>query len=288
MESRRVEVAKDLALDCRIDGPADGEPLLFLHGFPDFSHGWRKQLPYFASRGFRVVAPDLHGYAASSKPKDKRRYHLKSVAADVIKLLDRLGIDKCHVIGHDWGAALTWRLAEDHATRLHTATVMCVPHLDVFFKHIRRNSHGQLLRSWYMGLFQLPWLPEQLFKVKGGRWLADLLAKSSRRGTFTSADLDAYVAAWANPGAPTAMLNWYRANVFGSKDDKNPGEILTPMLIIWGDKDLALNHYMAEDSAAFCRDARVMHLPKGTHWVQLEYPEEVNTAIESHVNARLA
>lgn len=285
MDSRRIEIASDLSLDCRIGGPEGAPTILFLHGFPDFSYGWRKQLAHFEAKGFRVIAPDLHGYAGSSKPKAKERYLLGQIASDISEMLDRLGVQKCHVVGHDWGAALTWQLLTEHGSRFHTGTALCVPHLKVFFEHVFRNRHGQALRSWYMGLFQFPWLPEQLFKIKDGAWLASLLVKSSRRGTFTEADEDAYRRAWANPGAPTAMLNWYRANVFRARDKEADAasRVDVPMLIIWGDKDVALNHHMAEDSLKHCRQGRVLHFEKGTHWVHMEYPDEVNAAIEGHV-----
>ncbi len=283
--SQTVSIGDDFSFHVTTDGPATGTPILFLHGFPDFSHGWRHQLPYFAAAGYRVIAPDLHGYSATSKPKDVARYRLDAVAADVLTLLDRLGIKQCHVVGHDWGAALTWRLVALAPERFATATVMCVPHLKVFFDHIRYNKHRQALRSWYMAFFQVPAVPELLFKRQGGRWFAKLLARSARRGTFSDADQAAYAAAWSQPGAPTAMLNWYRANVRGGRRraQQNTDKIKPPMLIVWGDRDAALNHHMAEDSAAYCDDARVLHFAKASHWVHMEFAPAVNVALLEHV-----
>lgn len=268
-----------------VDGPKDGPVVLFLHGFPDFSHGWRKQISFFVAKGFRVIAPDLPGYAGTSKPKDLARYKLGSLAADVLKLLDAFKVERCHIVGHDWGASLTWNVVDAAPQRFMTATVICVPHMKVFLDHVRHNKHGQLLRSWYMILFQIPVLSESLFKLKGGRWFAGLLAQSARKGTFSEEDQAAYAAAWQVPGAPTGMLNWYRANMRG-KRRPSKGKIVPPMLILWGDRDSALNHHMAEDSLPFCEKARIQHFPEGTHWVHVEHADAVNASLLAHFQER--
>src|SRR5690606_32101939 len=159
--------------------------------------------------------------------------------------------------------------------RFRSGTVICVPHLRVFFDHILKNRHGQMLRSSYIGFFQLPFLPELLFRYRGGQWLADLLTSTARRGTFTDADKAAYIKAWSVPGAPTAMLNWYRANI-RRRDKTQSGKVKPPMLIVWGDRDRALNHHMADDSLGYCEYGKVLHIEKGTHWVHVEFADQVN------------
>ncbi len=263
-------------------GDPAGTPILFLHGFPDFHYGWRRQVPFFAGHGYRVLTPDLLGYGKSEKPRALDRFRLNAVAREVLDLLDARGIETCHLVGHDWGASLSWVLLNEHPERFRTGTVICVPPHPVFQDFIVHNRHGQTLRSFYMALFQLPWMPEKLVTARDGRVLAGMLRKSSRPGTFTDADLALYRDAWREPGAPRAMFNWYRANI-RKPPDRADVDVKVPMLILWGDRDSALDHHMAEASLAHCRDGRVQHFPEGTHWVHAEFPEAVNAAIHAFV-----
>lgn len=282
----RIRLDADVTLTVvdRKASPSDGfsRTVLFLHGFPDFHRGWRKQTSYFSSLGYRVIAPDLHGYASSSKPEAVGRYRIDRVARDVVAMLDQLGVATCHLVGHDWGAALAWRLAVAFPERFTTAAMLCVPHPNVFIDHLKKNTNGQALRSSYMAFFQLPVVPELMFRVKGGRWLARVIAKGSRPGAFTEDDERAYVAAWKEPGAHTGMLNWYRANKRMVADKLRNKKVAMPTLVIAGDRDPALNPQMADDSLAYCEQGRVLHVPDATHWVQMEFPDVVNEALRAH------
>ena len=195
----RVEV-NGIGLEVQVHGPDDGRPVLLLHGWPDRADLWRHQVPALVDAGHRVVAPDLRGFGDSDKPADVASYSILHSAADVTGVLDHLGIERAAVVGHDWGAGLAWALAAFLPERVERLAALSVGHPVSF----RNAGLRQLELSWYMLLFQFEGVAEQ--------WLRD--------------DGWANLAMWANhpdhervvrdlerPGALTASLGWYRANV---------------------------------------------------------------------------
>ena len=142
-------------------GPNEGPLVILLHGFPEFSYGWKRQIPYLASAGYRVWTPDQRGYNLSDKPNGIAAYALDELATDVIGLIDAAGQKQVFLVGHDWGAAVAWWVASKYPDRLAKLVVMNVPHWVVIQKHLRRNL-AQLRKSWYIFFFQIPWLPEIL------------------------------------------------------------------------------------------------------------------------------
>src|SRR3954452_5570270 len=162
--ARLTEFAHDgLRFDVTDAGPVDGEPVVLLHGFPQTRHCWRRVVPLLSAGGYRVLAPDQRGYSPSARPKGRRAYRLERLTADVIALADAIGTPRFHVIGHDWGGAVAWALAARHPDRLHTMTSLATPHSRAMTRSMW--SSDQLLRSWYIALFQVPWLPELAFRT---------------------------------------------------------------------------------------------------------------------------
>src|SRR5512145_875022 len=137
-------------------GSPDGPLVILLHGFPEFWYGWRRQIPALASAGYRLWAPDQRGYNLSDKPDGIAAYNLDDLAADVIGLIDAARQEKAYLVGHDWGAAVAWRVANQYPERLQRLVVMNVPHPAVMAQHVRR-SFAQLRKSWYILFFQIPW-----------------------------------------------------------------------------------------------------------------------------------
>lgn len=207
--TRRIPV-RGLTLSVAEAGPEDGPLTVLLHGFPETWWGWRHQIGPLAAAGLRVVAPDQRGYGLSSRPEGIAAYHLDRLADDVTGLADALGHDRFRLVGHDWGGLVAWWVAARHPDRLERLAILNAPHPDVFGAYARRHP-TQALRSVYVGLFQLPGLPEALLRVGDCAALRRALTNSSRPGAFSPHDLDLYAAAWRRPGAITAMLNWYRA-----------------------------------------------------------------------------
>lgn len=263
-------------------GPPRGPLVLLLHGFPEMSYAWRRQMGPLAAAGFRVVAPDQRGYGWSSKPEGRAAYTLDLLAADMVNLAQALGHERASVVGHDWGGLVAWTLAGTHPGFCERVAILNAPHPATLLPEML-GSPVQLLRSAYIGLFQLPWLPETLLAAQDHRLLEKVLTEHSREGTFSPAELAVYHQAWAMPGALTAMLDWYRAlplalpSPLAGAPDTPP--VTVPVRVIWGDRDRALNAGLAERSAAHCRQGEVIHLEHAGHWLHHEEPDRVNTLL---------
>lgn len=261
-------------------GDKNGELVILLHGFPEFWYGWRKQIEPLVKAGYRVWIPDQRGYNLSEKPRGIDAYRIDTLAADVVGLIDAAGREQAYVAGHDWGAAVAWMTAILHPQRVKKLAILNVPHPAVMLKTIM-SSPAQMLKSWYIFFFQLPGLPELLNSAGDYAFAAQALLKSSKPGTFSDEDIAHYIRAWKQPGAMTAMINYYRA--MGQRRDdglmKGKSRVTVPTLILWGARDAFLKREMAQDSAALCADARLVYFEDATHWVQHEKANEVSALL---------
>ena len=256
-------------------GPAGGPPVVLLHGFPEFWYGWRHQIAPLARAGYRVIAPDLRGYNESGKPRGSRNYSPELLQQDVLALLDHFGIGTARIIGHDWGGLLTWWLASRHPGRVQRAVILNAPHPAVFSRALR-GSLKQQLRSFYLLLFQFPQLPELLLRSGNYFWLHQALTRPSRRGTFSEMELAHYQRAWSQPGALAGMLAWYRG---ARRFPLEAGRVEVPVLLIWGDRDIALRPQLADASLDWCDQGRLHRLADAGHWLQHEAAEQVNAQL---------
>jgi len=250
---------------------------VLVHGFPETWWSWRHQMPALAGAGFRVVAPDLRGYNRSDRPRGLGAYRLDRVAGDLRVLLDDLSSQPVPVVAHDWGGAVAWWGALLFPERIERLALLNVPH-PIAFRRALRTDRDQRKRVGYMAYFQLPWLPERRLAADDFGALRRMLVKLSKAGSFTDADLDRYAAAWARPGALTAMLAWYRAALRRPPPRPPAVRVEPPVRIVWGLHDTALSPALIDPSAALCRAADVFRLPAG-HWVHLEAPERVNALL---------
>ncbi len=255
-------------------GPEDGPVVVLLHGFPEFWYSWHRQIEPLAATGFRVIVPDQRGYNLSSKPVGVSSYAMPEVVSDVIAIADQLGQEKIFLAGHDWGAAVAWRAALLHPQRIAKLVVLNVPHPSVMRKFLSTRPR-QFLRSWYMFFFQLPWLPEALFSAFNYHIGARSLLRSSRPGTFSAEDLAQYRLAWSQPGALTAMINWYRA-LFRIRIKLQNKTVRVPTRILWGERDDFLLTEMAHESLRYCTTAELFTFANATHWLQHEEPARVS------------
>ncbi|MFD3001666.1 alpha/beta fold hydrolase [Pontibacter toksunensis] len=257
-------------------GDPEGEVLLFLHGFPEFWYGWRKQIPFFVAKGYRVVVPDQRGYNLSSKPPDVKAYTLSHLTADIAALIQQVIARKVYLVGHDWGGAVAWTMAQYYPGLLEKLIILNMPHLKVMHHELRTNP-TQFLRSWYAGFFQIPVLPEAFSRVFNFKVLERSVTLSAKAGAFSEAEIARYKAAWQQPQALTAMINWYRAYKYNKLDVTR--EVTVPTLLIWGMKDTFLNHTMAQPSIEKCTDGQLKFMYDATHWLHHEKPDEVNRLI---------
>ena len=259
-------------------GPADGPVVVLLHGFPEFWFGWRELIGPLADAGWRVIAPDQRGYNLSGKPKGVRAYRLDELARDVLALADACGAQRFSLVGHDWGASVAWWVATKYPERLERLAILNAPHPAIWRRSMTEDP-AQRKKSRYVQMLRIPLLPELLVRAGDYRGLADALASSIRPQAFDAEAMAAYRAAWKQPGALTATLNWYRALFLQDLPVPAAGSLPTPTLVIWGDQDAFAEPGLAEASAALCADARVLHLADATHWVAHDRPDEVRDAL---------
>jgi pimeloyl-ACP methyl ester carboxylesterase len=255
-------------------GPKDGQPVLLLHGFPEFWYGWNQQIPALAEAGYRVIVPDQRGYNLSDKPKGVKAYAMDTLVADVLGVVDALGYQKVNLIGHDWGGLVAWVSAIQYPERLRKLGILNAPHPAVMANFLRRGDPEQLRRSWYMFAFQIPWLPEYFLRKNDWRNAVRVLRGSGKPHTFKKEDISEYKKAWAQPGAMTAMLNWYRAIFYRPRETRGT-RVKVPALLLWGMQDVALSHRMARLSLDYCEDGRLVFFEEATHWVQHDEAKNV-------------
>jgi pimeloyl-ACP methyl ester carboxylesterase len=273
--------------------------VILLHGFPEFWYSWRHQLTALG-KSHHVVAPDMRGYNLSDKPARVEDYRLEVLVEDVVDLIKHCGATRAALVAHDWGAGVAWAVAQKYPERVSKLAVLQVPPAAVWRANI---SLRQLLRSWYMFFFQLPRIPEWVIGRKNFAALDRTFKKTvARKGTFSDADIELYKEALSWPGALTAAVNYYRANVRRIMSQRNPsrmreraghhGEtetdgkpgadvrIRVPTLFIFGEQDFAIlpatvrgieNHVAAP--------YRELRIADSGHWVQNEAVAEVNEAL---------
>ena len=263
----------------------DGDRLaLLLHGFPECWYSWRLQMPVLADLGYRVWAPDLRGYGESDRPPRMQDYAIEKLLDDVAGLIDASGRDRVLLIGHDWGAVIAWYFAMRGLRPLERLVIMNVPHPGPFARELR--TWKQFRRSWYGGFFQLPRLPEAALRAGDYRAIRQaFLGSAIDKSRFPEEALRVYRDAAAQPGALTAMLNYYRALVRGGGGERQRALglpiIEVPTLMIWGVEDIALAVETTYGTEEHVRDLTLRYLPNVSHWVQQEAPEIVNAMLSA-------
>jgi pimeloyl-ACP methyl ester carboxylesterase len=249
----------------------DGDKLVvLLHGFPESWYSWRHQIAALSSE-YTVVAPDMRGYNLSDKPESVSDYRLDKLIDDVTGLINHFGRENAAVIGHDWGAAIAWGIGQKHPEYLWKLGALQVPPVSVWRKNLTLR---QLLASWYMFFFQLPFLPEFFLKQNDYAALENALRNTTlEKGVFTDADIAAYKNGWREPYALTAMINYYRANILGRffvSSDANK-KITVPTVFIYGEHDQAVLPETVKGVGDFVEaEYQEFHIPTSAHWVQQE------------------
>ncbi len=273
-------------LTFEVDECGAGDKLaLCLHGFPECSYSWRYQLPLLARLGYNAWAPNLRGYGHSSRPPRIADYAMPHLLADVAGLIDAAGKRSTLLVGHDWGAAIAWQFALQRVRPLERLVIMNVPHPVLFMKNVFRFP--QIARSWYMFFFQIPWLPEAVFRLRGGKAIGDAFRDMAvDKSRFPDEVLDVYRRQALLPGALTSMINYYRAlaRTLPTRKEVRRLErtiIDVPTLLIWGERDAALGKELSYGTEKLVRNLTLRYLPNVSHWVQQEAPEKVNAIMEA-------
>lgn len=254
-------------LEFAVTDEGTGDPVLMLHGFPDSARLWRHQIPRLVDAGFRVIAPDQRGFGQSAKPAEKSAYTIGETMGDAVRLLDALGLDRVAVISHDWGAAVGWALAAFCPERVERHIACSVGHLSALW----HAGIAQRRLAWYMLMFMREGLAEDILRRDDWQWFRDLFAHHS--------EMETWLADLSRPGALTAALNWYRANV--DLDSWTPeGWVLPhvqcPTLGIWSTGDAYLTEVQMVSSGAYVDAEWSYHrLEGGSHWFMLDRPDDV-------------
>jgi len=280
--SRRVEAN---GLGFAIDEAGEGDRVaLFLHGFPESRLCWRHQLPALAALGWSAVAVDMRGYGQTSRPEGREAYRIDHLVADVAGLFDALGARRRLLIGHDWGGLVAWAAASRRVAPLDGLVIVNAPHPQVYAEVIRR-SWRQRLHSWYVLYFALPWLPEATITAGHARQVERALRRTASRADVFPPDIMRHYRDNASqPGAMTAMLNYYRANM-DLRRFIGPG-VEVPTLLLWGDRDFALGNELVPGTAAYVPDLTVRMLSGVSHWAPEEAPDQVNAAMREWLDAK--
>jgi len=250
----------------------NGPLMLFLHGFPEYWYSWRHQISKF-SKNYKVVALDMRGYGQSDRPQGKENYAIDVLVDDVKEVVSALGYEKCILVGHDWGALVAWYVAMNFESYVEKLIVMNVPHPKCYMENI---TFSQVLRSWYIWMFQLPKFPERYLKAKDFKWITDQFRSAVNMEAFSEEDLNKYKENAALPGALTAMLNYYRnlpAEMM--KKDATP-TIQIPTLMLWGEKDPYTSKNSTRGTDRYVENLNLKFLPNCSHWTQQDCPKEVN------------
>jgi len=288
LKTTRLSLSTGVILKVQLGGPESGEPVIFLHGFPESHRTWRFQMQALSAR-YRVVAPDQRGFGGSDKPEGVEAYQTDRVVEDLFALADALGIGAFTLVGHDWGGAAAWLAALRDPQRVRRLAIVNAPH-PLIFQRTLIDDEEQRAASQYINRFREPGM-EALIAAMG---LETFFEKSFGAHVdlrkVPEAERQAYLDDWAQPGALTSMLNWYRASPI---EVPEPGEkahkplwtmapfpkLAMPVLVVWGMKDKALLPVQLDGLHALVPDLRIVIERDAGHFIPWEKPEVVTSAL---------
>ncbi len=287
---RLIPLPSGLRMQALEAGPVDGPLVLLLHGFPESSESWRDVLPQLAEAGFRAIAPDLRGYGGTDRPEDG--YDLDTLANDVVELARYLQPGRpVHLVGHDWGGVIAYHVAAMHPEVVDRLAVVNAPHPAVMARGIWRPA--QLLSSWYIFFFQLPFLPERLISARGGALVPRLIRRALvDPSRVPPGRLAEYEANFSTLDGARKALEYYRQSFRRTVDPRRLREskpyprIRAPFLLIWGEQDAALRKQLTQGLEPYFEHEPAVHcLPEEGHFVPLEAPEKVAALLIEHFSA---
>ncbi len=257
-----------LVFEVKDEGPEDGTPVVLLHGFPQDATCWDGIVDPLHDQGYRTLAPNQRGYSPAARPPRARDYTRAATAGDVVALLDAAGVERAHIVGHDWGGVVAWSVASAYPERVRTVTSLSTPHPGAIRAVALRST--QLLNSWYMGLFQMRWASEQMLHPGGPLWRALLKGLPKHQARH-------YTDRMEQPGALSAALNWYRVL---PRELVRPSlrvrRIRVPALYVWGDRDPALGRAAAVATSDFVSEDYTFTILRGVgHWIPERAADQV-------------
>ena len=258
-------------------GPPDGPLVLLLHGWPQFADSWAPIAAELASDGYRAVAVDQRGYSSGARPEAISSYAIDELSRDVLGFADALGRPRFHLVAHDWGAIVGWFVAANHGDRLASFASFATPHPRALWD-ARVNDPDQQKRTAYVDVFRAPgFIAEKALMGNGAAAL-----RAVYEGKVPPEQVDENVRRLKEPGALTALLNWYRAVDF----DRHLGPVAVPTFYGWGSNDRALGESAARATAGYVTGPYHFEIFSGvSHWVFDEVPRESAAMLREHLGA---
>jgi pimeloyl-ACP methyl ester carboxylesterase len=294
IQTTRISLSTGVTLKVAFGGPEDGEPIIFLHGFPESHRTWRHQLNSLAGT-YRLIAPDQRGFGGSDKPGEIEDYRTDKVVEDLFALADAYGIDRFTLVGHDWGGAAAWLAALKGGDRIKRLVIVNSPHPLVFQRTVI-DDEPQRAASQYIRAFRTPGFEMAIRAMGLGTFFEKSFGAHVDLRMISPAERQAYLDDWGQPGALTAMLNWYRASKIevpeiGAKAHKPIWthapfpKLHMPVLIVWGLRDKALLPVQLEGLDHLVEDLRIVIEHDAGHFIPWEKPEVVTSAIRDFIAA---
>lgn len=280
MEERFVEI-NGIKLHTVIIG--SGEPLMLLHGFPDFWYGWRDIILGLKDK-YRLIVPDMRGYNLSDKPEGVENYTLEILVDDIKRLSDALNLGKFSLAGHDWGGPVAWGFAEKYPESLKKLILCNGPHLVVMRKALGKSKSQQKASSYILEFIK-PNSEKKLMDNDFQFLKMVVFGMVKKKNAISEFDKEKYIEAWSQPGAINAGLNYYRATFESlSKTDDWTGIINVPTLVIHGMKDIALTPKILEGLSDYVKDLKIVRVENASHWVMVDEPEVVISNIKEFLS----
>ena len=277
--SIQTVTVNNLQFQCRTGGLDNtGEGVILLHGFPETSHMWIDLIPLLASEGYQVIAPDQRGYNPGSLPSKKSDYQLDKLCDDIFQLADKFDFERFHLVGHDWGSSVGWTMITINPDRILSWSALSVPHLKAFMDAYNSDDE-QKKKSRYVSFFKLPFIPELYFSFNNYSKLKSLWYFSTEK------QIEVYLQAFSQKRVLRSALNWYRANIGWNSSDliTKIGNVHTPTLLIWGNRDSAIGRTGVEGTEKYMIGPYTfLELDVG-HWLIQESFEDVSEAIMDHI-----
>ena len=285
---QRIPLATGVTLNVALAGPADAPPVILLHGFPESHRTWRGLVPLLDDR-FRLIMPDQRGFAGSDRPQDVEAYRTNVVVEDLFALADALGIERFALVGHDWGGAVAWAAAIGGSPRIERLAIVNSPHPVIFQKSLI-DSTEQRAASQYITAFRTPGFVAAVEAMGFETFFAKSFGNHVDLALIPDEEKRQYIADWSQPGALTAMLNWYRASalvvpapmITVATPDWVLGafpKVRVPTLVVWGMRDKALLPVQLDGLDRLVDDLAIVRLPAAGHFAPWEAPREVAAAL---------
>ena len=295
-EFRRVPLKTGVTLNVALAGDPASPPVILLHGFPESHRTWRGVAPLLKDH-FRLIMPDQRGFAGSDRPQEVEAYETDKLVDDIFGLADALSLERFALVGHDWGGAIAWPAALRGDPRLTRLAIINAPHPVIMQKSVIEDS-DQRAASQYINAFRTPGFEKTIEAMGVETFFEKSFSRHADLSLISEAEKQRYLADWSQPGALTAMLNWYRAM---RRMVPPPGvtvlipdwvlkpfpKVRVPTLVIWGMQDRALLPLQLNGLDELVEDLTIVRLPDAGHFAPWEAADDVATAVKSFLSVRI-